>query len=109
MSTKAILIGTFIAVGGLLSANLAAAKTVPISGHSAADVKAKCNGASWSSGPDTATYGCMNKDGHGIVCGGVTSQQKKTCSTFFVARSSDWPFLSGRLSARPEDQPEKPN
>jgi hypothetical protein len=29
-----------------------------------------------------STYGCINKDGSGIVCGGVTAKDKKTCETF---------------------------
>lgn len=54
-------------------------KQVPIKGHSRAKVKAGCNGVSWS---DSVTYGCINKDGSGIVCSGVTESQKKTCSIF---------------------------
>ena len=62
----------------------ATAKTVPITGHSQASVKKACDGAYWPSSVG-GTYGCMNKDGSGIVCGGVTSAQKKTCSTFRAA------------------------
>ena len=32
-------------------------------------------------GPNS-TYGCINEDGSGIVCGGVTAKDKKTCDTF---------------------------
>ena len=35
------------------------------------------------SDPDS-TYGCMDDDGHGIVCGGKTATDKKTCDTFLV-------------------------
>ena len=39
-------------------------------------------GTYWSEGKTTATYGCMLPNGSGIVCGGVTSDQKNTCDTF---------------------------
>jgi hypothetical protein len=32
-------------------------------------------------GPNS-TYGCINEDGSGIVCGGVTAKDKRTCDTF---------------------------
>lgn len=102
-NTRAALIGTIMAAGVSLSATSAMAKTVSINGHDAAFVKARCGGVFWPTGPDTATYGCMNKDGSGVVCGGVTDEQKKTCSTFFVARASGWRLLRDRLSARDSD------
>lgn len=60
----------------------AAAKTVPISGHSQTAVKNGCSGTFWTQGSTGHTYGCLNEDGSGIVCGGVTPAQKKTCDTF---------------------------
>jgi hypothetical protein len=62
-------------------ADSAIAKTVSIKGNSKKDVKSSCDGAYW---PDSAghTYGCVNKDGSGIVCGGVSKKDKKTCDTF---------------------------
>lgn len=67
-----------------LLADSAMAEEVPITGHSKTKVEGKCNdsgGVYWptSSG---GTYGCMNPDGSGIVCGGATAKDKKTCSTF---------------------------
>jgi hypothetical protein len=34
------------------------------------------------SGHKGHTWGCLDDDGSGIVCSGVTAQQEKTCSTF---------------------------
>lgn len=35
-------------------------------------------------GDPDSTYGCMDDNGHGIVCGGKTQTDKKTCDTFMV-------------------------
>lgn len=47
---------------------------------------AKNGGTNWSStnsdNPNNLTYGCIDKNGHGLVCGGGTAEQQKTCSTF---------------------------
>ncbi len=44
-------------------------------------VKAGCGGVYFP--PSGAgVYGCMNNDGSGIVCGGVTQAQKNSCDTF---------------------------
>ena len=84
MNVKAALatILSFAAIG--LLADSAIAEEVSIKGHSKTKVEGKCNedgGVYW---PTSAggTYGCMNPDGSGIVCGGYTKEQKKTCSTF---------------------------
>jgi len=63
----------------------ACAKEVAIGGHSHSQVKGMCGGKGdvyWTEGSTGSTYGCFKSDGSGIVCSGVTSQQKKTCSTF---------------------------
>lgn len=47
---------------------------------------AKNGGANWtqseSDNPDNLTYGCVDKNGHGLVCGGGTVEQKNSCDTF---------------------------
>ena len=48
----------------------------------------QCTGTTWSPGPTTATSGCIMSDGSGVVCGGVTSEQQRTCDTFRVTRSN---------------------
>jgi hypothetical protein len=74
--------------------NTALAKTVTLAqGQKVID---SCNGAHWSAGGTTATSGCMNKDGHGVVCGGVKASQKNNCSTFAVV-SHDARQMVGRF------------
>jgi hypothetical protein len=67
------------------------AEEVSIKGNSHDRVQGKCNGDGdvyWTEGKTGSTYGCLHADGSGIVCGGVTAQQKKTCSTFRQASFS---------------------
>ena len=68
-----------------LIADPAMAKTVSIQGHSKSNVQKNCSGTFWTQGSTGHTYGCLNDDGSGIVCSGVTAAQKKTCSTFRLA------------------------
>ena len=61
---------------------------VAIKGHNHDQVQGKCSGDGdvyWTEGKEGSTYGCLHADGSGIVCSGVTAQQKKTCSTFLQA------------------------
>ncbi len=39
-------------------------------------------GFPWSEGPTNATWGCLFPDGSGIVCSGLTPEQKRTCDTW---------------------------
>lgn len=48
-------------------------------------VEGRCNESGGVSFPKTgpnSTYGCINGDGSGIVCGGITAKDKRTCDTF---------------------------
>src|SRR5688572_17686787 len=84
---------SFVAMG--LWADSALAKTIPV--KSQKDVKKSCQDSGGVSFPKTganSTYGCINKDGSGIVCGGVTAKDKKTCDTFMT--------VPPRLPTRPE-------
>jgi len=79
----------FAAIG--LIADLAIAKEINIQGHNKSQVQAGCQGKGdvfWTNGGPGGDYGCSKSDGSLIVCGGVTSQQKKTCST---ARTTSFP------------------
>jgi hypothetical protein len=77
-------------------ADAASAKTVSLAqGQKIID---SCNGASWSAGGTTATSGCMNKDGHGVVCGGKDPKYQNNCSTFRVVGGDSRP-IAGRLGA----------
>ena len=73
----------FVAIGFI--ADLGMAKTIPL--KSQEDVKKSCKdsgGVTFPKTGPTSTYGCINKDGSGIVCGGVTAKERKTCDTFMV-------------------------
>jgi hypothetical protein len=83
----------FVAMG--LWSDSALAKTISV--KSPKEVKAACKESGGVSFPKTgpnSTYGCINKDGSGIVCGGVSSKDKKTCDTFRT--------VPPRLPTRPE-------
>jgi hypothetical protein len=57
-----------------------------------------CNsngGVSWPQTTTNPTYGCFDKNGNGLVCGGTTAEEKTTCDTF---RST----LAPRLPTRDE-------
>ena len=69
----------------LAMTTLAFAEEISIKGHNHDQVQGKCSGDGdvyWVEGKTGHTYGCMHEDGSGIVCGGVSPKQKKTCSTF---------------------------
>jgi hypothetical protein len=91
-----VLIGTLIAFG--ISTVGAAAAEVSIKGHRPSQVKASCHGTFMGPSEANGSYGCLNKDGSGIYCGGNTPTQKRTCSTFRVVSSATRPMLN-RLSA----------
>jgi hypothetical protein len=78
------------------------AEEVSIKGNSHDRVQGRCSGDGdvyWTEGKTGSTYGCLRADGSGIVCGGVTPQQKQTCSTFRQASFSK-PQLPTRDLAR---------
>ncbi len=73
----------FAAIG--LMAHSAMAERISIKGHNQDQVQGKCSGDGdvfWIPGKSGKTYGCLHADGSGIVCGGVTADDKKTCDTF---------------------------
>jgi len=83
----------FLLLSGLLS-DAVLAKTVSIAGNSRTQVEGKCGtsgGVFWKEGSTGHTYGCMNSDGSGIVCSGVTAAQKKSCDTFRQAPVAHFP------------------
>ena len=80
MKVKAVLTGLLVltALGGS-----GIAERISIKGHNPDQVAGHCNGTTWPKTGANSTYGCMNEDGSGIVCGGVSASDKKTCDTFF--------------------------
>jgi hypothetical protein len=68
------------AVAFWLGVGDAAAKTVP-NNSTPESMKSGCQagGGTYLPPTDTGAYGCINKNGDTVVCGGQTEQQKKTC------------------------------
>lgn len=99
-----------LAIGAIgVTAEPAMAKEVSIKTHSQSQVKGDCGGDGdvyWVPGKSGHTYGCMHGDGSGIVCGGVTAAQKKTCSTFRTA-SFPSPKLPTRDDAAKAEETDK--
>ncbi len=84
MNVKATLAAILPFATIALIADSAMAKEVPIKGNSKTQVEGRCNESGGTYWPTSAggTYGCVNPDGSGIICGGVTANDKKTCGTF---------------------------
>jgi hypothetical protein len=91
-----ILMGTLIAF--VITTVGAAAAEVSIKGYRPSQVKAGCHGTFMPPSQANGSYGCLNKNGSGIYCGGDTPAQKQTCSTFLVVSRAIRPMLN-RLSA----------
>src|SRR5262245_60312649 len=85
------------AIGFTVDAALAKEITLA-QGKSIMNSCAAGGGTSWTPGSTGHTSGCMNKDGSGVVCGGFTKQQQKTCSTFRV-QSRDVGAIGARLGS----------
>lgn len=96
-----ILLPAAALAGGLIVAHEAHAKRInansPASGKAFSDC-AKNGGTNWPQTADNPTYGCVDKDGHGLVCGGGTAEQKSTCDTF-RAVPPRWPSRDEALKA----------
>jgi hypothetical protein len=100
MNVRPTLIAILAVAAISVAADSAMAKEVSIKNHSKSQVQGDCGGKGdvyWIPGKTGHTYGCMHEDGSGIVCGGVTSKQKQTCSTF---RTGSFP--SPKLPTRDE-------
>jgi hypothetical protein len=67
-----------------LFAEPAFATRIPIKGHSQSQVKSACGGIFLPKNKQ-GTYGCVNDDGSGIICGGVKPVHQRTCDTFRVS------------------------
>ena len=84
MNVKTML-ATFLSFATIgLLASSAMAKEITIKGNNRDQVQGRCGTSGGTFWPSSAggTYGCMNPDGSGIVCGGMTPKDKQTCSTF---------------------------
>jgi hypothetical protein len=105
-----ILVSPVVLAGAFLLTHTAHAKTISISGHGSGAVKKSCGGGGTYFPPnDNGVYGCLNKDGSGIVCGGTGDNFAKTCDTWKPAPADAKPRTS--LPSREEipdhtDQPQ---
>lgn len=98
MNNGARLTGALAFAMAVLIADAARAKTISIKENGPQELKAKCDAAKGTFMPPNSdgSYGCVNRQGHGAYCGGVTAKQKKTCDTFILVRPD-----SGKVVARP--------
>jgi hypothetical protein len=77
-----------LAISSAFLATIVAAPQAAWADHISLQSKDKVEGACNEKGgvywPSSAggTYGCMNKDGSGIVCGGTSAEDKKSCDTW---------------------------
>jgi hypothetical protein len=74
-----------IAALSLVGLYFGSAMAEPIPAQKPDAVEGKCGESGGLYFPKTgpnSTYGCINEDGSGIVCGGVTAKDKRTCDTF---------------------------
>ena len=78
MKMRAALTVIVAFAGMVFFADSAAAKTIPLVPQKT--VKKNCDGAFWPKTGNNSTYGCLNRDGSGIVCGGVEAKYKNNCS-----------------------------
>lgn len=79
------IIVAIVAIGMLAGSGDADAKRMGANSKEATAALSKCEkggGLNFTQGGASKTWGCLAADGHGIVCGGETAEQKKTCDTF---------------------------
>lgn len=107
MNARASLIAGLSVAMIALFADSAAAKRISIRGNSTTQVKSRCGGSGGVYFPKTgrnSTYGCMNDDGSGIVCGGKTQKDKKTCDTFRMAPQKTLPTRGEAAEAEAKEK-----
>ena len=84
MKTRAIVIAMLCVCASGFADN-ADAKTIQANSKASGKAFSACDkngGTSWPQSAENPTYGCIDKNGHGLVCGGGTEEQKRTCDTF---------------------------
>lgn len=80
MITKAILYSAAVVA---FSLSPVMAKDIPIKGQTKDKIVNGCRAAGGAGCEGSrGTYGCHNRSGGGIVCGGATKRDKKTCTIY---------------------------
>ncbi|MEO7862289.1 MAG: hypothetical protein ABIU05_18030 [Nitrospirales bacterium] len=85
LSVKTTVTVIFALIGLGAVSDSAMAERVKLGSAAAKNAMSSCKGTGGVTFPKTggnSTFGCMNGDGSGIVCGGVKKSDKKTCDTF---------------------------
>jgi hypothetical protein len=92
-----IVLTTSLLAFSLVAAGTAAATEIPKGTHSSSQVKRTCSGTFMPPSGTNGSYGCLNKNGSGIYCGGDTPAQKGTCTKWRLVSQDMRPMLN-RLS-----------
>ena len=106
MKTKTIVAGVLFAVviGAMGNAGAERIKANSKESSKAQNDCVKNGGVEWPQSAESPTYGCIDKNGHGLVCGGGTAEQKATCDTFRTVPprlpTRDEIFLAEQAAAR---------
>lgn len=85
MNVKTALVAIAALAVGIVAGSALASETVQVGSAAAKNEMSECKGNGGTTFPKkgaSGTFGCIRGDGSGIVCGGVTAKQKKTCDTF---------------------------
>lgn len=106
MNTKPIVVGIlFVVVVGAVGN--AGAERIKANSKQSGKAQSDCvknGGVEWPQSAESPTYGCIDKNGHGLVCGGGTAEQKATCDTFRTLPprlpTRDEIFLAEQAAAR---------
>lgn len=113
-SLVALLLACAVGAGDAMAKRIQA--NSPESGKAFSDC-AKNDGATWTqSQSDTAgnvTYGCIDKNGHGLVCGGGTAALQNSCDTFrmsppFPTRDQAMQATGGKATEADEAKSDAP-
>jgi hypothetical protein len=94
MTLKATLVAIIFASAGFVANSAMSDEINPdmtsanIEGHSEPQVEAACDGY-FGLKDSQGIYDCVNQNGSGIMCGGITEEDKNSCNTFQLDPNSD--------------------
>ena len=105
-----VIFATTLLVGALCVADDAMAKRIQANSKASGKAFTDCmnnGGVAWGQTATNPTYGCFDKDGNGLVCGGGTPEQKKTCDTFRKTLAPRLPTRDEAFKADPVTEVEE--
>jgi hypothetical protein len=103
MNTKTIF-AALLLVGAVGVVGDAMAKRIQANSKQSGKAFTDCNnngGVSWPQTATNPTYGCFDRNGNGLVCGGGTAEEKKTCDTFRTGTGPRLPTRDDAFKADP--------